>query len=152
MSNIGALRSALGGLAKVSTLIGLVGFGISEATYTVDGGERAVVWHRFQGGIQEGVKGEGIHFRVPFVEYPKIFDVRLRPRIVATRTGTKDLQTVQISLRVLSRPREDQLSWVYQNLGEDFDERVLPSIVNEVLKATVVSDEPNDDEPPAEAS
>lgn len=26
---------------------------------------------------------------------------------------------------------------IYKTLGEDFDERVLPSIVNEVLKATV---------------
>jgi prohibitin 1 len=83
------------------------------------------------------VIGEGTHFRIPLLEYPKIFDVRLRPRVLASRTGTKDLQQVQISLRVLSRPLEDKLPVIYQNLGEDFDERVLPSIVTEVLKAVV---------------
>ncbi len=66
-----------------------------------------------------------------------MFDVRLKPRVVASRTGTKDLQQVQISLRVLSRPSVDKLPEIYRKLGEDFDERVLPSIVNEVLKATV---------------
>jgi prohibitin 1 len=87
--------------------------------------------------VQPYVLDEGTHFRIPFVTFPTIFDVRLRPRVIASRTGTKDLQQVQISLRVLSRPKVDKLPEIYVKLGEDFDERVLPSIVNEVLKATV---------------
>ena len=43
-----------------------------------------------------------------------------------------DLQMVNISLRVLSRPMSAQLPTIYRTLGTDFDERVLPSIVNEV--------------------
>ena len=81
--------------------------------------------------VQDGTIGEGSHFRIPLVTYPTIFDVRLKPRVVASRTGTKDLQQVQISLRVLSRPNVDKLPEIYRTLGEDFDERVLPSIVNE---------------------
>ena len=48
-----------------------------------------------------------------------------------------DLQMVNISLRVLSRPDVDHLPKIYRTLGTDYDERVLPSIVNEVLKAIV---------------
>lgn len=44
---------------------------------------------------------------------------------------------VNISLRVLSRPKEDQLATIYQTLGTDFDDRVLPSLGNEVLKSVV---------------
>lgn len=44
---------------------------------------------------------------------------------------------VSITLRVLSRPDVEHLSKIYQNLGTDYDERVLPSIGNEVLKAIV---------------
>ena len=44
---------------------------------------------------------------------------------------------VNISLRVLSRPDVDHLPKIYRTLGTDYDERVLPSIVNEVLKAIV---------------
>lgn len=44
---------------------------------------------------------------------------------------------VSLTLRVLSRPDVRHLSKIYQNLGLDYDERVLPSIGNEVLKATV---------------
>jgi prohibitin 2 len=44
---------------------------------------------------------------------------------------------VNITCRVLSRPRIDALPQIYRTLGQDFDERVLPSIVNEVLKSVV---------------
>ena len=39
---------------------------------------------------------------------------------------------VNISLRVLSRPQENHLPAIFRNLGTDWDERVLPSITNEV--------------------
>ena len=48
-----------------------------------------------------------------------------------------DLQTVNISLRVLFRPDSTKLNDIYRYLGTDYDARVLPSVVNEVLKATV---------------
>lgn len=51
--------------------------------------------------------------------------------------STLDLQMVNISLRVLSRPNAIELPSLYQRLGLDYEERVLPSIVNEVLKSVV---------------
>ncbi|KAI9296722.1 hypothetical protein K502DRAFT_323646 [Neoconidiobolus thromboides FSU 785] len=44
---------------------------------------------------------------------------------------------VNITCRVLSRPSSEQLPTIYRNLGQDYDEKVLPSIVNEVLKSIV---------------
>jgi prohibitin 2 len=44
---------------------------------------------------------------------------------------------VNITCRVLSRPSPQSLPTIYRELGQDFDERVLPSIVNEVLKSVV---------------
>lgn len=49
-----------------------------------------------------------------------------------------DLQNVNITLRILFRPQPHVLPKMYMNLGEDYDERVLPSITTEVLKAVVV--------------
>lgn len=56
---------------------------------------------------------------------------------ISTTTGSKDLQMVSITLRVLSRPDVEHLPKIYQSLGLDYDERVLPSIGNEVLKSIV---------------
>ena len=44
---------------------------------------------------------------------------------------------VNISLRVLSRPDMLQIPTMHRDLGQDFDEKVLPSICNEVLKGVV---------------
>ena len=44
---------------------------------------------------------------------------------------------VNITCRVLSRPAVNALPQIYRTLGTDYDERVLPSIVNEVLKSVV---------------
>eukprot|EP00166_Cyanidium_caldarium_P003336 ctg_324.g211 len=66
-----------------------------------------------------------------------MFDVRTRPRTISSVTGTKDLQMVNLTLRVLSKPDREQLPRIYSRLGVDYDERVLPSIGNEVLKAIV---------------
>lgn len=42
-----------------------------------------------------------------------------------------------MSLRVLTRPVPDTLPTIYRTLGENYNERVLPSIVHETLKAVV---------------
>lgn len=44
---------------------------------------------------------------------------------------------MKIGLRVLTRPVPDQLPTVYRTLGENYNERVLPSIIHETLKAVV---------------
>ena len=50
-----------------------------------------------------------------------------------------DLQTINITLRILYRPQAEFLPKIFSNLGLDYEERVLPSITNEVLKSVVVS-------------
>jgi len=131
-----AAANALNNLARAA--IGL-GAGVSlfqASVYNVDGGFRVVMFDRYR-GVQKGVKGEGTHFRIPWLQTPHSFDVRIRPRNISSATGTKDLQVVTINLRVLSRPEEEFLPEIFSNLGLDYDERVLPSIGNEVLKAVV---------------
>eukprot|EP00795_Rhopilema_esculentum_P006925 gene6925-12540_t len=115
---------------------GAIGYGIKESIYTVDGGHRAIIFSRI-GGVQPGVYAEGIHFRIPWFQWPIIYDIRSRPRRISSPTGSKDLQMVNISLRVLARPVAENLPVMYQRLGTDYDERVLPSICNEVLKSVV---------------
>lgn len=44
---------------------------------------------------------------------------------------------VKIGLRVLTRPVASTLPTIYRTLGENYNERVLPSIVHETLKAVV---------------
>jgi len=128
-------KSGIRGLGLLAVGGGLL-LGLSKSFYTVDGGQRSIIFSRF-GGVKDNIYAEGLHFRIPGIQYPIIYDVRSRPRIISSPTGSKDLQMINISLRVLSRPDITQIPNIYRNLGEDYDERVLPSISNEVLKAVV---------------
>lgn len=110
--------------------------GIQYSMYNVEGGSRAVIFDRIH-GVSQTVEPEGTHFLIPWLQKPVIFNVRTMPRNISTVTGSKDMQTVSITLRVLHRPEIKMLPKIYQNLGIDYDERVLPSIGNEVLKAIV---------------
>lgn len=107
-----------------------------SAIYDVEGGKRAVIFDRLS-GVQQKVVGEGTHFVIPWLQKAIIFDVRIKPKTIATTTGSKDLQNVSLTLRVLSHPDVMKLPSIYQNLGLDYAERVLPAIGNEVLKSIV---------------
>jgi prohibitin 1 len=127
-------------LARVVGNAGMGVFGLGLLSefclYDVDAGSRAVIFDKFRGVLPATV-GEGTHFRIPFVQEAVIMDIKSRPRVIHSSTGTKDLQMVNISLRVLSRPKEEALPKILQTLGADFDDRVLPSLGNEVLKGVV---------------
>lgn len=85
----------------------------SQSIYDVRGGSRAVIFDRLS-GVKEGVISEGTHFLVPWLQKSIIFDVRTKPRMIATTTGSKDLQMVSLTLRVLHRPEVQALPKIYQ--------------------------------------
>ncbi|KAL1122255.1 hypothetical protein AAG570_003660 [Ranatra chinensis] len=121
---------------KLIAVAGAAVYGVSQSMYTVEGGHRAIIFSRLS-GVQKDIFSEGLHFRIPWLQYPIIYDIRSRPKKISSPTGSKDLQMVNISLRVLSRPDSLQLPQMYRQLGLDYDEKVLPSICNEVLKSVV---------------
>jgi len=123
-------------IGQLGVGLALAGGVVQSALYNVDGGHRAVIFDRFQ-GVRDQVSGEGTHFMIPWVQRPIVFDIRSRPKNVPSITGSKDLQNVNITLRILFRPQPDKLPNIYTTLGADYDDRVLPSITNEVLKAVV---------------
>ncbi|CAG2110926.1 unnamed protein product [Medioppia subpectinata] len=136
LNRFGRNPSGLNLGVKLLVAAGGLGYAATQSVYTVDGGHRAIIFSRI-GGIQEGVYSEGLHFRIPWFQWPIIYDIRSRPRKISSPTGSKDLQMVNITLRVLARPDAASLPHIYRVLGVDYDERVLPSICNEVLKSVV---------------
>merc|ERR1719217_1319560 len=132
----GSLDRLLTTVSKLGLGIGGVGLIGNFTLYNVDGGQRVVILNMLS-GVEEKVRGEGTHFRIPWVMQPKWYNIRLRPKLIQTTTGTKDLQTVTIHVRMLFKPEIDGLPEIHNNIGADYDERVLPSIANEVMKATI---------------
>ncbi|CAK9195941.1 unnamed protein product [Sphagnum troendelagicum] len=123
-------------LARLALIGGVGLYAAFNSLYNVEGGHRAIVFNRLV-GVKDKVYPEGTHFMIPWFDRPVIYDVRARPNIVESTSGSRDLQMVKITLRVLTRPMADKLPTIYRTLGQDYAERVLPSIVQETLKAVV---------------
>lgn len=125
----------MGQLGGLLATLGVVG---NNFIFIVDGGERALLFDKTR-GLQDKIYGEGMHFKIPIIQVPRYFEIRDRYRMITSQTGTRDLQQVNLTLRILFRPKEDQLPMILNNIGENYDEKILPSIGNEVLKACVAN-------------
>mmetsp|Transcript_12920 Transcript_12920/g.15544 ORF Transcript_12920/g.15544 Transcript_12920/m.15544 type:complete len:320 (-) Transcript_12920:86-1045(-) len=134
----GGGKAAQAAARAVSSAIaaGVLGYGAYNSVYTVQGGHRAVVYNRLT-GMKDTVYGEGLNFNIPWFERPVIYDIRTRPVNLQTLTGSKDLQMVTIAIRVLHKPDPSNLVKIYRFMGMNYDERILPSIMNECAKAVV---------------
>jgi prohibitin 2 len=132
----GQTPRALGRFAAVLLGVSGVSFGLYQSLWNVEGGHRGVMFDRI-GGVSDHVYGEGTHLRLPWFQYPTIFDIRTRPTVMKSPTGTRDLQTVDVSLRVLYKPAEEHLPEIFRKLGPNYGDRVLPSIVTETLKSVI---------------
>jgi prohibitin 1 len=118
---------ALGGGAMVA----------QNCLFNIDGGEQAVMFNRLS-GVSEKIYGEGTHFKVPWFQDQVVYTVRTRAKEVGpTTTGTKDLQNVEIRLRLLYRPDSERLFQIHKSIGASYQDTVLPSIGNEVMKTII---------------
>lgn len=119
--------------------VSVIGQQLYKGIVTIEPGHVGLVYNRVSGldDTPTGKLQEGFHFIIPWFQRAIVYDIRTRPQLVNTSSGSKDLQMIQISLRVLFRPDASSLPDIYRRLGKDYDERVLPSIVNEVCKAVV---------------
>ena len=107
------MANPLGVLTRWSIPIA-VGLSLAQASmYDVKGGTRAVIFDRLS-GVKEDVVNEGTHFLIPWLQKSIIYDVRTKPRNISTTTGSKDLQMVSLTLRVLHRPEVKMLPKIYQ--------------------------------------
>ena len=112
-SNQATMANALNAVYRWAIPVA-VGYSFVQASiYDVRGGTRAVIFDRLQ-GVKEEIVNEGTHFLVPWLQKSIIFDVRTRPRNISTTTGSKDLQMVSLTLRVLHRPEVKMLPKIYQ--------------------------------------
>jgi prohibitin 2 len=131
----GAAKAASRAAGSLMVAGGL-GYGAYNSIFTVEGGHRAVIFNRLL-GMKPHVYNEGLNFNIPWFERPIVYDIRTRPVNLQTLTGSKDLQMVTIGVRVLHKPDPNNLVWIYRHLGMNYDERILPSVMNECAKAVV---------------
>jgi prohibitin 1 len=114
------MAQALQSLYKYAIPLAVGASFVQASMYDVKGGTRAVIFDRLS-GVKDTVVNEGTHFLIPWLQKSIIYDVRTKPRNISTTTGSKDLQMVSLTLRVLHRPEVQQLPKIYQVCSQKFE-------------------------------
>ena len=79
----------------------ILGLGIANNfIYKVEPGERAIIFFKFGSGIGKDVMSEGYHFIIPFAQEVIKYDVKLQPFDYYSFTATKDMQKVEIKIKI----------------------------------------------------
>jgi len=99
----------------------------------VGAGERGVVLTF--GAVQKTVFDEGLHLRIPMVQKIVKIDVRVQKSQVDAESVSKDLQDTHSTIAINYHAIPDKASWIYQNLGIQYKERIIDPAVQEVVKA-----------------
>jgi prohibitin 2 len=131
-----SIRKQLFATGGILGTIASIYLGYKYTVFSVEAGHRAIKFNKYK-GILPTIYKEGWHLMWPWLERPIIYDVRTHPQIFKSQTGSRDLQFVDLTVRVLYRPDGADLPHIYRLIGRDYDERVLPSIVNEVLRSVI---------------
>jgi regulator of protease activity HflC (stomatin/prohibitin superfamily) len=107
---------------------------LSASFQTIGPGHKGVVFSRF-GGIQDLILGEGLQFKIPFVEFIIPIDVRIQKAETDSSASSKDLQMVSSTIAVNYHVAPDEVNTIYQEIGVDYKRRVIDPSVQESVKA-----------------
>ncbi len=131
------------GGGKMSSKYGFLGFAIpalllvvllSASVVIVGPGQRGILLNF--GAVSPNVWGEGLHLKIPVYQEVVRMDVRVQKEVTEAASASKDLQDIHSTIAVNFNIIPDKASWVFQNIGLGYKERVIDPVTQEVVKAT----------------
>jgi regulator of protease activity HflC (stomatin/prohibitin superfamily) len=87
------------------------------------------------GALTGHVRGEGWHLRIPFIDGNRNIEVRIQKEEVMATAASKDLQSVSSKVAVNYAVNPNQVIQLYQNVGENYRERVISPAIQESVKS-----------------
>jgi regulator of protease activity HflC (stomatin/prohibitin superfamily) len=125
----------LTGTLTVLLIIAIAGIAmVSTAAVRVPAGNRGVLltW----GKVEDRILNEGLNFKIPFSQSVELMNVQIQKAESTESTATKDLQEVSTTVAVNYRLNPLYVNEIYQDLRQDYIDRVIKPNIEESLKAT----------------
>jgi prohibitin 2 len=133
-SNPGISFNKLKIVAAVITFVVIIVV-MFESVVVVEAGHRGVVL--YVGAVENRVLGEGIHFIIPFAEQVVPLEVRTLKYVANAAAASNDLQEVQTTIALNYHISPDKANIIYQQLGDDYADRIIAPTIQESVKASV---------------
>ncbi len=113
----------------------LLGF---RALTIVPAGYSGVVFN-LQYGVRDTPINPGIHIIIPFIETVTMMETRTQLTEQEASAVSKDLQIVTTSVALNYRPIVDATPRLYQEIGENYAERIILPTIQESVKAVMAN-------------
>ena len=109
----------------------------ARMTYTVEPGEKAVVFHRFGQGLdKENVKDQGFHLIAPWNE-KYIYNVRIQEDLSIMEVLSKNGLTIKTELSYRYKPMDDKIGYVHDDLGDGYHENIIIPEIRSVTREVI---------------
>lgn len=113
----------------------LVGFVTINPMFVVGPGQVGVTFNNVSGTTKSF--GQGMHFRMPFIQTVNKFDVKTQRDDITAEGASKDLQVVKVEVILNHHLDYTKVNELYVKVGRDYKTLVIVPAVNEVVKAAV---------------
>ena len=100
---------------------------------TVGAGERGILLQF--GAVQDKVFGEGLYFKIPFVQKVVKMDVRIQKDEIPASAASKDLQIVTSRIALNYHLDPDSVNKIWQEVGRNYNIRIIAPSIQEAVKA-----------------
>ena len=120
-------------VAAVAVLIVLI-----NSFETIGAGERGVVFNKF-GGVEPVVLGEGLRFKIPFIQDIIPMDVKIQKSETRADASSRDLQMVSSTIALNYHVSPDAANKIYQDVGLGYKQRIIDPAVQESVKAATAN-------------
>ena len=105
---------------------------VFSSFYTVKSTERGVL--STFGRIQDRVIGDGLHFKIPFVQTVKHVNIQQKKFDGKENSYTRDVQTSEVDYTINYDLVKDNVAKLMKNVGEDYHNRIVVPYVRSALK------------------
>lgn len=120
----------------IASIVVVIGLSIITALFAftkVGAGERGVILN--WGAVQEGVLGEGLHFKIPIYQQIKVLDVKTFKHEVEAEAASQDVQVVNTTVALNYHLDPNNVGKLWQEIGKDYESRIIDPAIQESVKA-----------------
>ena len=102
-------------------------------TYTVNSGEKGIIFRKFQGGLdKENVYGQGFHLKWPW-DKVFVYDVRIKESVSTMQVLSKNGLTIKAELSYRYKPVDSKVGYLHDQIGPAYHDQI---VVPEIRSAT----------------
>ena len=116
------------------TVFGLLALMIIFGVFgTIGAGERGVLLQF--GAVKDKVFGEGLYFKIPFVQSVVKMDVKIQKDEIPASASSKDLQVVTSKIALNYHLDPKAVNKIWQEVGKNYNTRIIAPSIQEGVKA-----------------